>query len=87
MPAKGSSYSASMPTQRSTVMSRGAVGGVLEQRGLADPRLAAQHERDAALAACALQERIEGGPLGLTPDEHLVAILIPTDVGGDWEGD
>ena len=63
-----------------------AVGGVLEQRGLADPRLAAQHERDTALAACAPKERIEGGPLGLTPDEHLVAILIPTHVGGDWGG-
>ncbi len=63
-----------------------AVGGVLEQRGLADPRLAAQHERGTALAACALKERIEGGPLGLTPDEHLVAILIPTHVGGDWGG-
>ena len=50
------------------------------------PGLAAQHERGAALAACALQQRIEGGPLGLTPDEHLVAILIPGDVGlWDWE--
>jgi hypothetical protein len=67
---------------------RGAVGGVLEQRALADPGLAAQHERGAALAACALQQRIEGRLLRLAPDEHLGAILIPRRAGArDWEGD
>ena len=57
-----------------------ALGGVAEQRRLADARLAAQHERRAALVACALQQRIEGAPLGLTPHEHRMPILVGADI-------
>jgi hypothetical protein len=47
-----------------------AGGGVVEQGGLADTRVAADDEHRAALIACALKQRIETALLSVTPDEH-----------------
>jgi hypothetical protein len=59
----------------------GALGGVLQQRRLADPRLTAQDQRGAALLASALQQRVQCALLSLSPDEHRTPILIRTGVG------
>ena len=57
------------------------VGRVAEQRRLADPGLAPQHERDAALVASALEQPIEGALLVLTPYEHRTPILVRAGAG------
>ncbi len=45
-------------------------GRVLQQRRLADPGLAGEHEHAAAAEPGAGDDRVDGLPLGVPPDEH-----------------
>jgi hypothetical protein len=48
----------------------GLLGAVLQQGGLADARLAVQHEHAAVAAADALQQLVEEPPLGGSAQQH-----------------
>ena len=51
-------------------MSPALSAGVLQQRGLADARLAAQHQRPAPRLPGGVEQLADDGPLGIAAVEH-----------------
>ena len=63
---------------------RGPLGDVLQQRRLADPRLAAQDQHRALPRPDALQQAVQRLALVASASQHAALSLSDAECGADW---